>query len=532
MHKGSCMLPAVPTHPYIDRYEVRGLLGRGAMGSVYVAWDSKLHREVALKLINEDLSKRPRIRERFHLEARAVAALRHPNIVEVYDYSGADSRHLYMVMERLRGRDLRQIVEAAGPMPEAAAAAVTHELCLALQLAHEAGIIHRDLKPENVFIDGDGRVVLTDFGVVKAIRDDNVVGGESSKKTEIVGTPGFMAPEMMLSNTLGPFTDVYALGIILYNMLTGALPFDGRAPMDIFKAAMAGKYKSIRLRNPTVSDAICALVDGALQPRPKKRIQTAEELRRGLKNVLKTCGTVDIRDELRDYMRDPVTYTESSRQRTTEQLLHQLKVAIKDRNEDAVRQLHARVRLLDAGNPELQHISGVIDTASHRSAHAPIDLAKQTSTPSNRRLVIITAITAVVVGVGLGLIVPEVIDESGNKDVAVANLQPIQAAPQPALTTPRPAAPPAPAPALDTPAKARIFVNGGGGMLFVDGKRWGRASGANLSLTAGPHTLEVRRRGQVVEAEVTAKPGEQLTLVADFKKGELARMASNESSAP
>src|SRR5262245_27768788 len=120
------------------------------MGSVYRAWDPKLHREVALKLLSPELGSGPKARERFHREARAIAALRHPNIVEIYDYSGEESEHLYLVMEKLDGNDLFNIMSQHGSLPEQVVAAIGHELCLALTVAHQGGVIHRDLKPENV----------------------------------------------------------------------------------------------------------------------------------------------------------------------------------------------------------------------------------------------------------------------------------------------------------------------------------------------------------------------------------------------
>src|SRR4051812_29183245 len=151
------------------------------MGNVYLAFDPKLHRDVAIKVVREDVSGDPKWRERFQREARAVATLRHPNIVEIYDYSGGESDMLFLVMEKLEGDDLFNIIEARGVMPEPAAAGVGHELCLALGVAHDHGIIHRDLKPENIFISPSGRVVLTDFGIVKAIAENSPVSGWDSQ---------------------------------------------------------------------------------------------------------------------------------------------------------------------------------------------------------------------------------------------------------------------------------------------------------------------------------------------------------------
>ncbi|MEO0815369.1 MAG: serine/threonine-protein kinase, partial [Myxococcota bacterium] len=298
----------------IDRYEVRGILGHGAMGHVYLAWDPKLHREVALKVVAKNLSRDQKGRQRFHREARAIAALKHPNIVEIYDYSGEESEDLYLVMERLDGDDLFNIMNAKGMAPEAAAAAVGHELCLALNVAHESGIIHRDIKPENVFMNSAGRVILTDFGVVKAIREGSAVDGWSVE-TDVIGTPGFMAPELMMNRALGPRTDIFALGALLYNITTADMPFAGESPVEIFRNVVASKMNDPRAFNPSLSEEFVEVLSGCLHAKPKKRFRSSEQVRERLKTVLELNGVTDLRDDLRDYMRDPPEYAKLAKTR-------------------------------------------------------------------------------------------------------------------------------------------------------------------------------------------------------------------------
>lgn len=250
----------------IDRYVIRRVLGTGAMGSVYAAWDPKLHREVALKVVPAALANDDKGRARFVREARAIAAVRHPNIVEIYDYSGTDSKHLYLVIEKLDGEDLYATLHRRGIMPEAVAAAVGHELCLALQVAHEAGIIHRDLKPENVFLNASGRVVLTDFGIVKAVTKGSAIEG-FKEPTDVIGTPGFMAPELLGGRALGPAIDIFALGVLLYNITTKRLPLRGRhlwiyskPPPRVSTTTHAPTIRCFRRISVPVSRRVCTLI--------------------------------------------------------------------------------------------------------------------------------------------------------------------------------------------------------------------------------------------------------------------------------
>ncbi|MBC7793834.1 MAG: serine/threonine protein kinase, partial [Clostridia bacterium] len=349
----------------IDRYEIRGILGHGAMGHVYRAWDPKLHREVAMKVVAKNLSRDTKGRQRFHREARAIAALRHPNIVEIYDYSGVESEHLYLVMEKLDGDDLFNIMNSKGMMPEAAAAAVGHELCLALQVAHEAGIIHRDLKPENVFMDMAGRVILTDFGVVKAIREDSAVDGFHSD-TDVIGTPGFMAPELMMNRALGPRTDIFAMGALLYNIATGELPYEGESPVEMFRNVVSGRIRDARQYNPALSVEFIEILSECLQAKPKKRFRSVESLRERLKSVLEQNGVSDLRDDLRDYMRDPKEYAKLARRRVVGYLTSRMKVAIKDKDQHSACAIRDRLLEIDPDNSEVSNISGVMTVTGSR----------------------------------------------------------------------------------------------------------------------------------------------------------------------
>ncbi len=480
------------------------------MGSVYCAWDPKLHREVALKLVSSELARESKARERFTREARAIAALRHPNIVEIYDYSGDDSQYLYLVMEKLDGDDIFNIINEKGIMPEPAAAAVGHELCLALQVAHDSGIIHRDLKPENVFMNDAGRVVLTDFGVVKAIREDSAVDGWS-QKTDVIGTPGFMAPELMMNRSLGPRTDIFALGALLYNIATGELPFDGSSPVEMFRAAVAGKYVDPRKYNSVVSDEFCGVLDGCLQAKPKKRFRSADQVRDALKGVLEINGVSDLRDDLRDYMRDPVGYARMCRRRTTSYLLQRLKVAVKDRDEPAANQIRQRLLIIDPDNDEIHSISGFVVSNSGRISVRPSTSPTSTITRSGVRwLYMVAGVLAgvAVILAGYLLVRPDPKENRPNG---------------PSVVAPRgPAGPSGPTKAGANPSnavKVQVVITGGKGTLYIDGKSRGKGSRVTLDLSPGRHTFEVRRRGRKpVKKSLNIDGKRKLTVKIDLKR--------------
>ena len=221
---GSCPTPPVSAEagpPHFPGYEVRELLGRGGMGIVYRAWHRRLNRHVALKMLLAGAYARPEERERFLREAEAVAGLRHPNIVQVYDVGDLDGRP-YFTMEFVEGGSLAQRL-AGTPMPAGEAAALVATLAEAVQAAHDGGIVHRDLKPANVLLTADGTPKVTDFGLARRLDG----GAGLTQSGAPLGTPSYMAPEQAQgkSDTVGPAADVYALGAILYEMLTGRPPF-------------------------------------------------------------------------------------------------------------------------------------------------------------------------------------------------------------------------------------------------------------------------------------------------------------------
>ena len=197
------------------------------MGTVFSARDEKLGRLVAIKLLKEELSSDPRFVERFRREARAVAAMSHPNVASVFDYGEDEGRH-FIVMELIEGRDLAQVMREEGPLEPARATAIAEQIALALGHAHSGGLIHRDVKPPNVIVTDDDRVKVTDFGIARAMGESTLTATGT-----ILGTAQYVSPEQASGEDPGPPSDVYSLGIVLYEMVTGAVPFTGDSPISV-----------------------------------------------------------------------------------------------------------------------------------------------------------------------------------------------------------------------------------------------------------------------------------------------------------
>ncbi len=322
------------------RYRVERPLGEGAGSKVYVAFDPKLGRQVAVKVLAADAE--PNRRERFLREARVIATLRHPNIVALLDYSGEEDEALFLVMEYVPGCSLYKLTAEHGPMSESTALCVGHELSLALQHAHEAGIVHRDIKPENILLH-EGRVVLMDFGGVKVF---NAQGSSLESDTDVLGTPGFMAPEQFAGRGIGPATDIFSLGAALYNLSTGCIPYDGGSVDGTYRNLKAGKCRDPRLHRQILSREFSRLLARCLAPDPEDRFPSAASLRDGIEELLETHGISELRQELKGYERSPANYVVAQRERVVDNLVSQLRTALGDHELDRAHMLVERIRVL------------------------------------------------------------------------------------------------------------------------------------------------------------------------------------------
>ena len=251
--------------PHFPQLEILECLGRGGMGVVYKARQKTLHRLVALKLLAPERVQDPRFAERFAHEAQALARLNHPSIVAVHDFGQAGG-FFYLLMEFVDGVNLRQAMKAGHFTPEQALAIVP-PVCEALQYAHEQGVVHRDIKPENLLLDKEGRVKIADFGIAKMIGENSSAGLADSQPA---GTPQYMAPEQKDHQRTDHRADIYSLGVVLYEMLTGELPADKLQPPS---------------KRVQVDVRIDEIVLRALEVKPELRFQTAAEFRTGVENV-------------------------------------------------------------------------------------------------------------------------------------------------------------------------------------------------------------------------------------------------------
>lgn len=329
------------------------------MGKVYLARDPKLNREVAIKVLSRATDSQS-VRRRFRYEARAVAALRHPNIVELYDYSGENAADLFLVMEYLPGRNLQELIQERGPMSEPTVLCVGHELALALEHAHQHSVVHRDIKPDNVVL-YQGRVVLMDFGVVKAVARHSALGELSiHNKTQVVGTPGFMAPEQIEGRKIDHRTDLFALGSLLYFLATGHGPFDGDNLNDVFNRTKKVDYDDPRQYSPLLSEGFCNLLSQCLQLKMARRVPSAEKLRLNLLAVLRAHGVSEVRHELRSYNRNPAQHAVEQRERGLDVLVRDLKLAVKDKDERRVQAIVHRMQTVSPLGNQMRDVTGIM----------------------------------------------------------------------------------------------------------------------------------------------------------------------------
>jgi serine/threonine protein kinase len=253
------------------RYRVMRKLGAGGMADVYLAEDEELGRRVAIKILNERHANDDSFVERFRREAKNAAGLSHPNIVSIYDRGEAEGTY-YIAMEYLDGRTLKELLIARGPMPIGDAIHYTRQILNALRFAHKKGVVHRDIKPHNVMVDGDGRLKVTDFGIARAGASQMTEAGA------IVGTAQYLSPEQARGAAVDQRSDLYSIGVVLYEMLTGNVPFTGESPVEIAMKHLSDTPRPPSSIRPEIPPDLDMVVLRALAKNPDDRFQTAEEM--------------------------------------------------------------------------------------------------------------------------------------------------------------------------------------------------------------------------------------------------------------
>ncbi len=268
-----------------DRYEIGEILGFGGMSEVHLARDLRLHRDVAVKVLRADLARDPSFYLRFRREAQNAAALNHPAIVAVYDTGEAETPNgplPYIVMEYVEGVTLRDIVHNDGPMPPQRAIETIADACQALNFSHQHGIIHRDVKPANIMISKAGAVKVMDFGIARAIAD---AGNSVTQTAAVIGTAQYLSPEQARGEKVDARSDVYSLGCVLYEILTGEPPFVGDSPVAVAYQHVREDPIPPSQRHPDISPELDAVVLKSLAKNPDNRYQTAAEMRADLIRV-------------------------------------------------------------------------------------------------------------------------------------------------------------------------------------------------------------------------------------------------------
>lgn len=258
-------------------YRVEGILGEGGMAVVYRGFQESLNRHVAIKVLRGDLARDQTFIARFRREALAVAGLSHPNILHVYD-AGMDHGVYYLVMDYVPGGSLQDLM-ARGPLEPERAATIVAQIADALDYAHQQGIVHRDVKPSNILMTRDGRPLLTDFGIAKALYGSTHLTRTGSS----IGTPAYMAPEQAEGQPTDGRTDIYALGIVLFEMVTGKVPFHADTPMAVLYKQLHATPPPLTQVSPYVPEWLGSAVQRALEKQPAARFQRASELATALR---------------------------------------------------------------------------------------------------------------------------------------------------------------------------------------------------------------------------------------------------------
>lgn len=289
------LLVYIMSEPIIldKRYQLEERLGSGGMAIVYRAHDLSLERTVAIKLLRKDFSNNPQFRQQFKQEAKAAANLSHPNIVTVHDF-GLDSNQLFIIMEYVPGNDLKHILREQGRMSIQEALNLMIQACAGIGYAHRAGLVHCDIKPQNMLVTPDQRLKVVDFGIARAL-----AGISPDEKSEIVwGSPHYISPEQASGSAPSTASDVYSLGIVFYEMLTGQLPFNGETSEQLAELQQVALPPSPRKINPLIPTSLEQIVLKVLSKEPAARYRTADQLGSVLKSLQQQSNTQTFEDEL------------------------------------------------------------------------------------------------------------------------------------------------------------------------------------------------------------------------------------------
>jgi serine/threonine-protein kinase len=510
----------------LGRYRLVEKLGAGGMATVYRAEDPTLGRAVAVKVMHPFIAERSEAGSRFEREAKAVAGLRHPNVLALHDYAPASAEHpAYLVMELLTGPSLQRfLVEHGAPLAEVAAM-LGLRIAQALGAAHARGIVHRDVKPENVMFDGH-RVVLCDFGIARVAAADGVTATGA-----VLGSPAYMSPEQAQGGEIDARSDQFSLGALLYQLATGALPFSGSSPLVTMAKIVKGEYAPPSAKNARVPPYLEKVIERLLRAAPEARFASVDACAEALRAGLADDGFGDVDAELAAYLRDPAGYNASAERRIVDAALAQAERA-RARGETA-RALAAAGRVL-AWHPDEPRALALTAGLGSRPRRVAIAVAAGLALVSSVAVLGVRRLAVTEVAQPQRIAPPQKL-EPQPLEVTVPPPSPGAATNAPAtklrhvhlpppsptgatvavLAPPDPPAPIAaapPQPAADAPATLAVAIAPWCD-LTVDGNPRGR-SPATLTLPPGQHRLVCVNpvSGRRLARDLTLAPGEHREL--------------------
>ncbi len=353
----------------LDKYELLERVGQGGMAVVYRGLDRTLKRTVAVKILHKHLSDYQEARDRFEREAQAVAKLRHENILEIFDYSAKEGEESYIVTEFIDGQTLKQfITERPIAFPEIGAMIIL-QVCRALAHAHAGAILHRDVKPENIMIRSDGVVKLMDFGI------SHMVDLERLTVTgQLLGSPAYMAPEHVEGRPLDFRTDVFAAGIVLYQLTVGKLPFEGKNPHEVLKRIAECRFVDPRQANPRIGNRLGRIILRAMAAQPKDRYPAIGEMVLALEKYLEESGLSKdkVASELARYFQAPVAYETALKERLVDHLTRRGQTQLGADDRAGALDAFDRVLTID---PQNAKVLAILDGINRRTKLKHVGLA-------------------------------------------------------------------------------------------------------------------------------------------------------------
>jgi serine/threonine-protein kinase len=496
---------------FLERYEAEREVGQGGMAVVYRGTDRVLHRPVAIKVLHTHLSQKAEARARFAREARVIAKLRHPNVVEVYDFAGEESERAFIVAEFVEGHTLADFLHEHGPVHPEIAACVTATVARALHHAHERGVIHRDVKPENIMVRRDGVLKLMDFGIAHVVDMEHL-----TVTGAIIGSPAHMSPEQVDGRALDARTDVFSLGTLFFLMASGRYPFVSDTASGLLKSIVEARVPDIRAVCPTFPDELHAVLKRMMARNPDDRYQTAAEAAIALDEAVAAVGLAGGDGEVARFFADPEGRTAEARALVTAARLERAKERLRrGKPAAAIRELNVAIANSPGDEEAVRWLARTRRSARRREVSRSVLVAA-----GGLAAVAVVAVLAIRLLPDTGETAEEVPSAAvpapavePRAAAAPVQIEPGQAAPAPAgeAAVPRPRLPPetvpagrpakpprvaavaAPVPAGNGPPLVAVVIqaNPPAVRITLDGRVAGEGTTGELRLPPGRHVVRL-----------------------------------------